>query len=487
MRNSAQLTPAIGLLLAAIGCGDPYLFRCETVLRSDGTVDRAIYQPKITVPIGAQQDKTWEKLYPAPPARRNESVEARPMPRRQKKVETKHDDQFDHDRSVAEQIERAPIRSIPADPRADDRGYLVAWGKFPTVDKIPNHFGLSDRSSAMTGRLERGYKRVDYVFVVEHVWTERRTDGLTLEKMHEAAGKVIELLARKLDGEFASALGQDYDTSRAIDWLRADGSAIAREFVDWLIEFRIRNRTGEFSEPQVQKAFVSFARKHGFELPPDAAGEQFQLHLRDALTKFFRGKIRRRDGKPVSDDVCEGLALFFTGPHTAGSPAARALANRLNQPKGNRENFAREFEPLGEQLFGTNQLLSRRADDRYDFLLTTPGIIVETTGTIEAENQTRWVFHGQTIFPLGYEMRCRALEPNEKLQQQLLGKVSLRNRKAMLEFVSLLQSRPQLVRLLKQCATKGSMASLRDQANRARNTNKRADMESLLRSLGLSE
>ena len=151
----AFLNHALFLLVctALCGCGVEY-YESETTLYSDGSVERAVYQPQSKTPKAAQDRRLWEQVTYAS--------------------------------EICLEERGQSIRELPPAAPDKDHDYFAAWGRFASADKIPDYFTLSIPDGSKAGRLQRQSSRIDHVFVIEHRWEETLTDIVTFADMRTA-------------------------------------------------------------------------------------------------------------------------------------------------------------------------------------------------------------------------------------------------------------------------------------------------------------
>src|SRR4051794_13425117 len=90
-------------------------------------------------------------------------------------------------------------------------------------------------------------------------------------------------------------------------------------------------------------------------------------------------------------------------------------------------------------------------DRQLDYTLSVPGKVVETNGQLLADDQVRWRFAAIEAYPLGYEMSCRSLEGQTRVQKDLLQEERLGTRATMLAYVALVGNNPKMLEVLREC------------------------------------
>jgi len=124
------------------------------------------------------------------------------------------------------------IRELPPASPDKDHDYFAAWGRFASVDKIPDYFTLSIPDGSKAGRLQRESSRIDHVFVIEHRWEETLADIVTFADMRTARRELAQLLIQVFEDVLKQWLDSQYDVSALIDWLRGEGTACWEETCD---------------------------------------------------------------------------------------------------------------------------------------------------------------------------------------------------------------------------------------------------------------
>lgn len=436
------------LSAALTGCrSDDY--RTQTILLPDGSVERTIFQPLEDIPAPAQKPELWKS------------------------------------KEVVKHL---------------SRDYIKANGKFPSVKDIPDTLVLRRNLSnkALTAllspaRLDRQYTKSDFVFVTEHRWGESLTDTVTIASLRQGREELLVLGLDLGEAVFQEVLGKEYDASELLKWLRSDGKAWVTELTDYAFMHYLAPRSAR--DPKSLK-----------EVPPDVLQgladicDRYGLHLRDKgefimdEAKLYKvaedfafklgQKIRRRDtNKPVDRETL--LAWLDelqkeSKKKDDKAPPGRFEAAALKVVKekyGFKEVLEAKAGASLLKVAGVHLLAGAR---KFDVTLTLPGPVVETNGEVLAGNQVRWHFLGESAWPFGYAMTCRALEPQSELQRDLLKGEPLARPEAMLDFVKVMAletpSRdakvktdlPTLADILKQCRTQKSLTPLHDHRQKVR-------------------
>lgn len=251
----------VALAIAASGCDE---YRLETILYSDGSVDRAIYQPEKDTPAEARKADRWRQVTFAPPP----------------------------DKAVKEGWSGL-IRDLPIKWPNNERPYLAAWGRFPSPEHIPDHvaFPPPEGSKVPKGKLVRSYRRNDYLFVVEHRWREALTDVVALEDMRKARHELADLALQVGEDIFNEAVGPDYDSSALFKWLRSEGKMILAEFTEArFVQYAVRK--GKDRWPAFKENLADIFARHGLVLKPQGKWLD-DKNAEEALDKFCVSQIVR--------------------------------------------------------------------------------------------------------------------------------------------------------------------------------------------------
>ncbi len=85
------------------------------------------------------------------------------------------------------------------------------------------HYADEQVPEAGASELERSYQRKDYGFVVEHRWQEKITNIVTLAGFLKARDELLDLCLPVYTEAIEKIFGKDYDVSRLVNHLRANG------------------------------------------------------------------------------------------------------------------------------------------------------------------------------------------------------------------------------------------------------------------------
>jgi hypothetical protein len=418
--------------LVTTGC-QPKLYRAETVLHDDGSVQRAIYQPVESSLSDAQRAGVWQGFTYAP--------------------------------RIAPDKWTGSIAELPAAARDKEHPYFAAWGSFESPDRLPQIYVKQAPPGLPDGKLVVQYERDDYVLVVEHRFKETLTDIVTIDDMHLARRELADLLVPLSQKILERTLGDEYDTTKLDDWLDQTATPWFFELTDVVFEAGTRN---ELSEEKLMAAMAPVCARRGLVLT-DASGklldsEALENAVEAYVTRVLGENLRRRDGKQVSAaeiaKVVEWIGLKER-PENSEKPYERynkAVEKVIAEKFGDSEAFEHGLEPLVARIFGlyAGDLLGFPHDFRYT--LKTPGPIVKTNGTLLSDRRVRWTFEGNDAYPFGYTMQCDSLVVQAGLEKELLGRQVLVDNETAFAYMDLLRSNPALREVMQACARAKSMA-----------------------------
>lgn len=435
--------------LVHVGCG-VHEFRSETTLHSDGSIERAIYQPKSETPEPAQSRELWQQTTLA--------------------SEILGD-------KWAGSIRDLPIRTEPEkNLNGTDKMpvYFAAWGKFDTVAKLPEHFAREvDVGEKRTVKLTCNYERIDYGFVVEHRWSERLNDIVRLDDMRRARRELFDLGTAFGLEVLSERFDKTHDLSRLKTWLSDVGFPWFEELVDLWYEGSAERGTHRGNvlqhERDVQRRLVELCARRGLKLPEP--GEKFfdDSRIENAVRKFAADKlpelIQRRDGEPLDKSKTLEILIWL---NLADPPKDHddekespldVLSNRvLEQRYGGHEAYGERTAKLALRIHGVFGW--KLIPENFHHSMTMPGLIVETSGELLAANKTVWEFESNEAFPWGYEMSCRSLDVDEKRVKEVLKSNPLETLAARRDFVRELAANAQLADAIRQSARDGTLKPL---------------------------
>jgi hypothetical protein len=460
--QSPRLIFGLAAVTLLAGCRSDY--RCETIVRPDGQVERAVYQPVSNTPDATRKEGVWQQLKGRVPTPEQLEREGRPV----------------------------GIRQLLARPELADQdqagSYFAAWGTFPSAKQIPDHlvFKAPEGARVPDGRLVRDHQRTDYVFVVEHRWRETLTNVVQLEDMRRAREELIELLADVWGDTFHEAVGQDYQADALVQWLKTEGKAWAGELTDAAFVHFAAHKG-----PTARQAFLprlaEICGRHGLELNADGQllkGDAVEERIKAFATELVCRHVRRRaDGERVERESATAWVKLLFGsddePRKWRDRFKTAEAKVIAKRFGDRPSFDRRTEALLVRVGGLYAADWVFENQHFHYTLTMPGTIVETNGEIMAENRACWRFTAHAAYPSGYEMTCRSLAP--QVEVQLLGGRPLNSAEGMTRFVEIVNADRRLPEVLEACRKQKKMQPLVDYRNAQGNPR----LDELLRLLGL--
>ncbi len=442
-----------GLLLLSLtvlpGCAE--YFWSETIVSSDGSIERWICQPKSALP--GEAFSGWQTV----------------------KQVASYDDQ-----SWPESFESLS-------PVADEEAsYVAAQGRFTSVDEIPDHFVVPAPGGTKHGTLLRGNTRTDYGLFVEHAWTETLTDTFELTDMLRARRELAQLILE--NGEQLAELAYpDMDASRLFTWGRDEGVQWFEELVDALVAASTQADRDE----EVKRRFREISARHGLDLTGEAGAPPLDLDdeiLGQRVRAFCGAKLlellRDRQGRPLSEQRVAALLdelLPAESPSDGQPTRLQKLADEyVVQKYGSQERYSEQLLALGVRILGVHQMRLGSRDFRY--VVQLPGLVVESTGRLIGEHRVQFDFAAADAFPFGYRMACRSLEPNESVQARVLpaGR-RITERGPLMQLRALMDADEGLADVLREAARVGSLDPIRRHLDQSSlSTKQLADLNALL-------
>lgn len=421
-------------VLVLAGCKAQY-FHAETTLSADGSVDRAILQPKGSTPKAAQEPAAWDTTG------------------------------WTSEKSFEDF--QGGIRDLKLAETGSD--YFAAWINAKSASKLPDHYVRPAIDDQFSSRFERQFKRRDLGLLTEFTWRETLTDVVTLEEFRKARAEGIDLLCEIVEPTLNTGLGEEYDASKLMAWFRDEGTAFVLDVTDLFYEF---GRAGAESidddsrSAAFQKRFFEICQQHGFaEIFNDEDSLEEKL-VRRVATAIIRENVVRRDGEALGDDVIHGLlgAAGLSSDHEK-LPIAKALVKEwklvINDRDGGKEAFESQAKNIVSRIQGVHGGFLPVSTEQFRFVMTFPGMIVQTNGELLADDRVRWLFRGADAWPSGFTMIGRSLLDESESIDELSDWRHGLNRVAMIRLYDLVTQDPQLIDALKKCRIAGNLAPLR--------------------------
>lgn len=453
MRGSASCFTVLTLLAGSSGCSVGY-HHVESELHSDGSISRAILQPSSDIPEPTLDPGVW--------------------------------DQVTWGSEVAFDDLETPITALPVKQPTGEPQYFAAWKRFSDFKSLPDHFVKTAADPQYQSRFERNYHRNDYGLVIEHLWHETLTDVVRLEDMRVARRELIKVSLAIAESVLTDALGEEYDVSELIVWLRTDGVRLFTECTD-VVHDVLQKRQAGYEEETLRR------RLHQVALKYDAA-ELFTKpflnnnNLDDVVTRIVNRTVKRKDGKPVSPHVARVIlhALNVDGGVDDSDPLQvrfRKAQERVPERfPGGEEALSARYANLATRVWGVNGMMFGDVES-HRFTMTMPGIIVETTGLVLGASRVRWSFNSQDSYPSGYEMTCRSLEDQTDVLSDASGKNIGLNREQLVAVVRYAESIEDLKTALIRCRKEGSTEPLHAAAEKSEDENFHAAVRRVLKIL----
>lgn len=451
-RRTRWATFALLLLGATTGCASRYF--AETRLNPDGSVERAIWQPRQNAADVESQVGDWSRIVPVRDLERDE----RPL----------------------------DIRLWAESHQQDKGSSLAAWGMFSSVSDIPAHTLFATPDQKLFGSLDRRYSRRDLIFVAEHSWEEVLQDIVNLRGMQQACDRLVDSLMSDSQILLEDRWGAEYDVSQVVEWIGSSGREWLRESVELLYDTMARRPDDQNS--LLAEGFADISANYGLMLRhPDGRlfGSEEEEHpdlarraWRHFLMQLLGKKLTRHDDQPHDSEKLRQLADEVTAV-LVGTPEGEpespppidekswqlwhdALSSLITKRYVTQEACQTHYINLSAHVVGVYLFPFTSNHAQLEYSMEMPGTIVETSGRLVSENRVEWKFQASEAFPLGYSMKVRSLEPLIAPQQELFGKTPLTSRADVLEFANLLEQYPVLQRILETCRQQGSLGPLRD-------------------------
>lgn len=416
----------VGSMLLASGCGAPALFQVETVIRSDGSCDRLIWQPKGEMLPEDALAPAWNSRW----------------------------------RGVKDVI--IPPAFSDGNPRPGDRAYFHAHGGFRSPADIPAHFLRRNDQYPDVGasELTRSYERKELGLVVEHRWRETITNIVTRDSFIKARDDFLEVGLSLLCEGVEKVYGDRYDVSKVVADIRTRG----RRFLDdlALAYFEMMEKHEGGDEHAMCLRFAGVFQRLGVEMFDDKGSvvsmEEATRRIKEFARAVLREDFRRRDGQPLGEDEVQAILDSSSKPpymvdwSAFIKPHEETVKSRLG-PLLLRMTGLYGFPPI----FGA-------PTPRFAFNVRLPGRIVEaeTNGAVADSGQVRWDFDGGKIFPDGFTMQAVSVDLNEEAQRTLLGKVVITDLESARSYRELVGDEGGLLDLVRRACKEKNIQLVRD-------------------------
>ncbi len=440
-------TLAVAFLLAASGCGSPPLIQVETVVRSDGTCDRTIWQPR-------DQMLPEDALKPAWNARWK-SIDLVAIP--------------------------PELAKLARNAQPDEHHYFSARGFFRNPAEIPHHFRrvVSGGRDAGASELVQSYECKDYGFVREHRWRETLTNIVTRDSFLKARDEFLNLALPMAVLGLEQVYGKSFDVTGLAQYLRKDG----RQFLEQAALVFYDTMALHMTNEEQPVPYAELARQFGLDLFDPAGNlvtnEEFQTRVMSFLHHRIALGLRHRDGSRLSGPEIQSVL-----DQSGSSPFSQAWAAFWKQHE---KEFQTQFLPRIVQMTGPFNApfgLFANQTPLFAFDLHLPGQVVETSGTIAGPDHARWRFSGDQSFPDGYVMQARRIEIDLQGQRRILGRVAITDNEQARSYIEILDSDGHLLEAVRKMHASGGLKPLLD--DRPGSSEEKERLKRLRQVLGLA-
>jgi len=412
----------------ACGCRTQH-FVARTVLREDGSVERAVWQEDDTYPEAARRPGVWKAT----------------------QVVWKLAD-FDADWVARLPLDRLPFEARTAPNQIHSQGRIrAAYGRFASAADIPAHVEIA-HEDLPPGKLQAVHRKRDFSVLVEHEWTETLLDALAGPEQAMAIRKqAVDRAIEVVDAVLTEFLAGKYEHRELIAWMNTKGRAWAYESVELALVHMASRGSYEQRSEAVIRAWLKSARENrlvltnvfGLPLSPEEMDKRQEAFVVATICKH----VKSPDGKPIS----EATVRAWKDPI---EPVIEKVADAKFGGKAKLEkDFVRLVAPLGGH-YG----MGLRA---FDYAITMPGEILETNGRMLGANRVGWKFRDHEAMLFGFEMRVRSVVIDTEAQKAIFGKPVLTAREDVVEFLDLMENRPDVQEALRQAKLKSSAEPIR--------------------------
>ena len=347
-------------------------------------------------------------------------------------------------------------------PQLREGGYSVAWKNADSWEGLPQHYLKEAAESDAKSEFERTASRTDYGLVVEYQWREVLTDVVRLSDGRQALVEATELGGDAAAGIVGEALGDGYDASELEGWITSDGRKWLLELFDVVYDAAIRR---EKDEDEIKTSIAAVCRRYGLNVTlQDEREGADEDELRRYLTELFRRTIKKSNGDAIDEPTLETLVGAITGED---KPRYKKLDDRLQEATNNykaawpggQEALEDKVGPLMTRIFGIHGAILQ-APEEFRFRMDVPGEIVETNGRIQKAGQVQWQFSNTDVWPRGFEMDVRSLDPQEKTLKILAGKKFQSTPRNLQRIVEIVGDDESLQKALRECRKQEAPAPL---------------------------
>jgi hypothetical protein len=239
-------------------------------------------------------------------------------------------------------------------------------------------------------------------------------------------------------------------------YIREDGRRFLEEAALVFYDLTARHRPDE----EKYDAFAELARRSGLDLI-DAAGKVVTgVESETRWQSFFRHRIalgiRHRDGSRLTEPEIQAIL-----DQSGNSPFSQGWGTYWKQHE---KEFQAQLLPDLIQMTGlyNAQFLLQPPPPCFAFDLHLPGQVVETSGTVERQNQVHWRFTGDQSYPDGYVMNARSLEIDVPGQTKILGRVAITDNEQARSYIAILDLDGHLLETVRKVHAAGDLQPLLD-------------------------
>jgi hypothetical protein len=451
-RHLWRILAAALVLSSTLSLGCPSsVYRGETVLHDDGSLDRAVYQPLADTPEPARAANLWKQVtYAVTP-------------------DTLKKENF-----------MGGITDLPIRESSKDTPYFAAWNRFKSAKDVPDYYvkKAPEKSGLADAKLIRSHTRTDYGLVVEHRWAETLTDVVTREGMRQAREELADLIIGLFTDTFAEAYGQDWDAAALVKWAKDEGKSWWAEMTDYVYVFCLNNK-GPKANEALGDGLRTICARHGLVLPEKKEGMNESPDPQGALADFVlmvlttHVKNKKTGKNPDPRTVILWLEDFGKeadpkDPTQKPGLWQTAMRKVVAAKYGSKEELDQRLAVLVAQTFGLHYPESFFHSRTFEYTMTVPGEVADTNGEVLAVNKVKWTFPTRLAYPQGYTMEVRSLVVDEELHKQLFKDDTLKDAKSRQGFIYIMKWGPEGMRqAVAECRKQKSLAPLAEYKKKA--------------------